>query len=131
MEDLLAVLDRGHAAAGEAVAVAAAIDEVDDRRIEVAALQEVGVQRVRHLRASPRCVGRAQRLAEHLAAEHLRGADVAARAAEQVILEPLELEQPEQLGEPRVHQAAATPSRFCMAGLVVVYCRNCFLAGYR
>ena len=23
----------------------------------------------------------------------------------------------------------ATPSRFCMIGLVVVYCRNCFLSG--
>jgi hypothetical protein len=26
---------------------------------------------------------------------------------------------------------AMTPKRFCIAGLVVVYCRYCFLAGYK
>ena len=70
-------------------------------------------------------------LAEHLAAEDLRAADVAAHAAEQIDLELFELEQAQQLGKAGMHQAVATPRRFCMAGLVVVYCRNCFLAGYR
>ena len=26
-------------------------------------------------------------------------------------------------------QGAATPNRFCITGLVVVYCRNCFFSG--
>ena len=30
-----------------------------------------------------------------------------------------------------VVQELATPSRFCMIGLVVVYCRNCFFSGNR
>src|ERR1700722_18306407 len=72
-----------------------------------------------------------QALSQYLAAEHLRAADVAAHAAEQVDLEPFEFQQAQQLGETGMHQAVATPRRFCMAGLVVVYCRNCFLAGYR
>src|SRR5262249_11839089 len=130
-EDLCSVLDRSHAPAAEAVAIAAAIDEIDDRRVEVAPLQEVGVQRMHYPLLSDGRVRSAQRLTEHLAAEYLRGTDIAARAAEQVVLESLELEQIDQRGEPRVHQAATTPSRFCIAGLVVVYCRNCFLAGYR
>ena len=54
VKDLLAVLDRCHAAAGEAVAIAAAIDEVDDRRVEIPALEEVGVQRMHHAVRSPR-----------------------------------------------------------------------------
>jgi hypothetical protein len=29
------------------------------------------------------------------------------------------------------HSAAATPKRFCMIGLVVVYCKNCRFSGNR
>ena len=76
-------------------------------------------------------VGSPQTLPQHLAAEYLRTADVAAHSAKQVDLEPFQLQQPQQLGKAGVHQAVATPRRFCIAGLVVVYCRNCFLAGYR
>src|SRR5580658_6268930 len=76
-------------------------------------------------------VCRPQRLTEYLTPKHLRTADVAAHAAKDVDFEPLQLEYLHQVGEMRLHQAVATPSRFCMAGLVVVYCRNCFLAGYR
>jgi hypothetical protein len=46
VEDLVAVLDRHNSAAREAAAVAAPVDLVDDRRLEVAAPQEIGVQRV-------------------------------------------------------------------------------------
>jgi hypothetical protein len=76
--------------------------------------------------------GRRQRLSEHLPAEDLRAADVAALAAEQVVLEPLELEQLQQIGQSPIgrHQSG-TPSRWCITGLVVVYCRNCFFCGYR
>ena len=44
---------------------------------------------------------RLQRLAEHLPAEHLRAAGVAALAAKQVDLEPFELELLLQVGESR------------------------------
>ena len=73
-------------------AVAAAVHLVDDRRIEVAAAQEIRVQRV-HGAALDGAAGGRERLPEHLAAEDLRAADVAALAAEQVHLEPLEVEQ--------------------------------------
>src|ERR1700728_998690 len=76
-------------------------------------------------------VGGPQALPQHLAAEHLRAADVAAHAANQLVLEPCQRQQPQQLGKTWMHQAVATPRRFCIAGLVVVYCRNCFFAGYR
>ena len=135
MEDLLAVLDGDDATVRETRAVATAIHFVDDRRVEVAAAQEIGVQRV-HQPPLDRSARRLQRLAEHLSAEHLRAADVATLAAEQVLLEPLELEQADQVGEQLVHPGrrsaqALTPSRFCMIGLVVVYCRCTFFAGFR
>ena len=47
---------------------------------------------------------RLQRLAQHLPAEHLRAAGVAALAAKQVDLEPFELELLLQVGEALVHQ---------------------------
>jgi len=44
-------------------------------------------------------------LPQHLPAEHLRGADVTALAAEQVDLELLELEQRQQIGQALIHGA--------------------------
>ena len=127
------MLDRDHAPAGEAAAVAAAVHLEHDRHVEVAAAQEIRVQRV-HLPALHRARGGHQRLPEHLAAEHLRRADVAALAAKQVVLDPLEVEQLQQLRQARWpsvtrHSGGATPSRSCMIGLVVVYCRNCLFSG--
>ena len=77
---------------------------------------------------------RHQRLAKHLAAEDLRRADVAAFAAEKIVLEPLEIEQFQHLRKTRVHglrfqSGGATPSRSRMIGLVVVYCRNWRFSG--
>ena len=110
VEDLLAVLDGDDAAVGEAVAIEAAVDFVDDRRVAVAAPQEVGMQRVHHARLDRRR-RRRQRLAEHLPAEDLRAADVAALAAEQIDLELLELEQLQQIREALIHGASAPRSR--------------------
>jgi hypothetical protein len=42
-----------------------------------------------------------QRLPKHLAAEHEAGADIAALAAEQVVLQPLELQQLDQFVDVR------------------------------
>ena len=75
------MLDRDDAPVRKAAAVASAINLVDDRRVHVAATQEIRVQRVRDP-ALDRVLRGRQRLAQHLAAEHLRAADVAAVAAE-------------------------------------------------
>ncbi len=46
VEDRLAVLDRDHAPGGERLAVADAVDLIEDRRVRVSSAQEVRVQRV-------------------------------------------------------------------------------------
>jgi len=122
---------------GEMLAVQRPVHLVDDRGIEISAAQEVGMQRVDRA-AFRRCGGRDQSLTQHLAAENLRTADVPAFAAEQVQLEPFESHHLDQIVEQLIHQippecasdsTAATPKRFCMMGLVVVYCRNCRFSG--
>jgi hypothetical protein len=50
---------------------------------------------------------RRQRLPEHLAAEYLRAADVPAVTAEDVVLDTLELEQMDQVGEYKMHVVAS------------------------
>ena len=67
----------------------------------IAGAHEIGVQRMRTAAAGAafhRGLRRRQGLAQHLAAEDVLGADVAALAAEQVVLEALEAEQVDQLG---------------------------------
>ena len=54
------------------------------------------MQRVRVARIVDGLLRRGQGLAEHLAAEHVFGADVAALAAEQVVFEALQREQVDQ-----------------------------------
>ncbi len=110
---------------------------VDNGRIEIAAAQKICVQRV-HRAVIRGCGGRHQGLTQHLPAEYLRTADVPALPAKQIHLEPLERHHLDQILEQLIHQippefesdsVTATPRRFCMMGLVVVYCRNCRLAG--
>jgi hypothetical protein len=62
-------------------AVARPVDFVDDGRVEVAAPQEVSVQRVHHAILDGGGGGH-ECLTQHLSAEHLRTADVPALAAE-------------------------------------------------
>ena len=109
------------------MAIAAAIHLIDDGTIEIAAAQEIGVQRM-HVEAIDRVVRRHQCLTEHLSTIDLWTADVATLAAKQVDLESLEFELPQQIDHAYVHDAV-TPKRFCITGLVVVYCRNCFFSG--
>ena len=85
------MLDRDDAPRGEALAVADAVDLVDDRNLRIAAEQEIGVQRMRQ-RVLDGAGGGDQRLADHLAAEHALPADLRARAAEQIDLELFEIE---------------------------------------
>ena len=127
-ENLLTVLYGDHTPRRERVAVTAAIDLIDDRSIEVTAAQKISVQRVDFEIVDSLICGH-ERLTEHLAAVDLRTADVTALAAKQIDLEALELELFQQIGDTNVH-VPATPSRFCITGLVVVYCRNCFFSGY-
>src|SRR5690606_378735 len=93
VEDRLAVLDRDHAAHRKAATVARALDVVDDRLLDVARTQEVGVRRMRAACAVDRLLRGREGLAEHLAAEYVARADVAALAAEQVVLEAFEGQQ--------------------------------------
>src|SRR5690606_37346640 len=96
VEDGPAVLDGDHAPHGEAAAVARAVDLVDDGGRDVAAAQEVRVQRMRHASVH-RVVRRRQGLAENLPAENLRAADVPALAAKNVVLYALEAQQPQEI----------------------------------
>ena len=94
------MLDRHDAPAREAAAIATAINVKHDRHRQVSAPKEIGMQRV-HL-AVLDCARRGdQRLTKHLASEYLGCADVAALAAEQVVLDPLEIEQLQHFREAR------------------------------
>jgi hypothetical protein len=92
------VLDRHDPPGAETPAVPAAVDIVDDRRIVVARAEKIGMQRVR-LKFVHGLAGRQQGLRQNLSAEHPLGADVTARAAEQVVLKRFELHQPQQFIE--------------------------------
>ena len=107
VEDRAPALDRGDAARGEALAVARAVDLIEDGGLRIARAQEVGVEGVRRV-ALDRASGGGQRLAEHLPAEDALRAFLRAAAAEQVHLQLFEIEDPEQrverLGHARLSQ---------------------------
>ena len=95
-KDRMAVLARGDAPCGEALAVADAVDVVDDRNLGIARQQEIGVHGMRRS-CLHRAHGGDQRLADHLAAEHALPADLRGAAAEQIHVERLEVEKIEQV----------------------------------
>ena len=103
----MAVLARGDAPRGEALAVAHAVDVVDDRHLGIAGQQEIGVHRMRRRGRLDRAHRRDQRLADHLAAEHALPADLRRAAAEQVDLELLEIEDGEQVVDGGGHRRRA------------------------
>ena len=93
----MAVLDRHDAAGDKALAVADAVDLVDDRNARIAGPEEIGVQRMR-LAIRLDGAGRGdQRLAEHLAAENALPTIFRAATAEEVVLERLQVEDAEQV----------------------------------
>jgi hypothetical protein len=110
-QDRLAVLDRGHAAHRKAVAVAGAVHVEDDRRLDVARAQEIGVQRMHAPAFFDRLLRCRQRLAQDLPAEHVFGADVAALAAEQVVFESLEREQGDEVRKRQLRSCGAPEGR--------------------
>ncbi len=105
IEDLFAVLNRGHSAAGKALPVATAIHKIDNRRVEVATPQKIRVQGVHNAVLINRGVGGLQCLAEHLTSVYLRTANVAAGTAKNVHFDPFKLQQAQQAGETLVHVA--------------------------
>jgi hypothetical protein len=92
-EDRLPVLDRNHAPGGEALAVANAIDLVDDGYLRVTAEQKVGVQRMRRTAGGiDGATGGDQRLADHLPAEDTLPTHLRRAAAKQIHFQLLEIE---------------------------------------
>src|SRR5690606_26108679 len=81
------------------------------RSSDLAGAQEVGVQRMRVAVVVERGLRRRQRLAEYLAAEHVLGADVAALAAEEVVLEPFQRQQVDEFRNGGCHCGEYTGSR--------------------
>jgi len=92
------MLDRDHPAGGEALAIADAIDLVDDRHLGVAGEQEIRVQRMgRPAGHVDGAAGRHQRLADHLSTEHALPPHLRRAAAKQVHLERFEVEDSKQI----------------------------------
>ncbi|BFO21735.1 hypothetical protein SHKM778_81230 [Streptomyces sp. KM77-8] len=97
MEDRLAVLDRDHPTGGEGASVADAVDGVDDRGAGVAGAQEVRVQGVGGPVLGDGPPGGDQRLRRDLPAEDAGDDGAAGVAAEDVLLDLLEVEQIEEI----------------------------------
>ena len=95
VEDRAPVLDRDDAAGGEALAVARAVDLVEDGRLRIPRAQEVGVEGVRRIPLD-RAAGGDQGLAQHLPPEDALRALLRAAAAEEVHLQLFEIEDSEQ-----------------------------------
>ena len=92
----VAVLHGDDPPGGEGPPVAHPVDVVDDRDVGVAGADEVGVQRVHGPVRLDRAAGGDQRLPGHLAAEHPLPGRLRADSAEDVLLDLLEVEQPDQ-----------------------------------
>ncbi len=106
VEDGLAVLHRDDASGGETSAIADGVDHVDDRMLRVAGAQEVPVQAVHRAPFGDGLLGGGERLSEHLSPEHPTPAEVLALAPEDVLLDPLQAKDLDQLGEYITHLAS-------------------------
>src|SRR5690606_25551567 len=92
VEDLLALLDREHAARGEAMPVARALDLVEHRARRIAWADEIGLQRVADA-VLDRLVGGRERLGDDLAAENAGAVFRRGKAAEEVFFDRLQRER--------------------------------------
>jgi hypothetical protein len=101
-QDRLAVLDCLHAPCREMVAIADAIDFVNDRQFHIARPQKIRMQRMRHA-AFDRARRRHQRLADHLSAEYAFAAEIARLAAKQVHFQRFEIEQCDEVLQRAIH----------------------------
>ncbi len=107
------MLDRVAAPRREALAVAQAIDLIDNRRRGVAGQKEIGVQRMRRA-ALDRPRRGDERLRDHEPAEDALPADLRAAAAIDVFLDLLKIEDGQKIGDGFGHDAAGS----CCGGLV-------------
>ena len=73
--------------------------------IRIAGTQEIGMQRM-HGTVVDGCIGRLQRLPEHLTTEHSAVSRVAALPFESIRIEALELQYLQYIGEQRIHMEA-------------------------
>jgi hypothetical protein len=106
VEDRLAVLDRDDPPRGERAAVAHPLDLVEDRHRRIAGAQEVGVQRVDVAgRVVDRPCRRHQRLAGHLAPEDALALLLWGDPSEEVHLDGLEIEHPDEVVDRRLRHA--------------------------
>ena len=103
----MAMLARGDAPGGEALAVPHAIHVVDDRDLGVAGQQEVSVHGMRRAARIDRAHGGDQRLPDHLTAEHALPADLRTAAAKQVHFQRLEIEEVEEILDGGCHETRA------------------------
>ena len=96
-EDRVTMLDRDDAAGDKTLAVADAVDLVDDRNRGIAGPQKIGVQRMRFSIRLDSAARRDEGLAQNLAAENALPADIRAATAEKVVLERLQVEDAEKV----------------------------------
>ena len=96
------MLDRHHASHGKTATVARTVDLVNDRCLDIAAPQEIGMQGVRPAIFDGVVRGR-QRLPDNLSAEDLGAANVAALAAKDVVVYAFEFEKLDDVFQNRVH----------------------------
>src|SRR5262249_32754502 len=104
-EDRVAVLDRGDAPRGVALAVAQALNLVDDRNLWIARQDEIAMDGIGQP-SLPGAAGRDHRLSDHLTAEYPLPARLRAVAAEQIHLERLEIEDGDQVDQAFGHWRA-------------------------
>lgn len=115
-KDRMPVLAGGDAAGGEALAVANAVDVVDQRHLRVAGQDEIGVHRMRRAARIDGSHGSHQRLPDHLTPVDALPARLRRAAPEQVHLERLEIEDVEEVfdggwhGSYRIGRMAAQPA---------------------
>ena len=115
----LAVLDRDDAAGGEALAVADAVDLIDDRHLGIAAEQEIGVQRMRRPCATSSTVRQAATSAWPITwPPNTRCQPTCGlAAAKQIHLERFEVEDREQVFESRWTWELAVMARSIIGGI--------------
>ena len=104
VEDRLPTLDRHHSPRREALAIPDRVDLVDDRPLRVPHPQEVRVQRVRGAIRRDGLDGGRERLPENLPTEDLPPPQILGLAAEEVLLDPLERQQVQELAEHGSHR---------------------------
>src|SRR5512136_1635605 len=106
----MSMLTCGDAPRRKALAIAHAIDVVDDRYFGITRQQEVGVQGMRRPAFNSAHRGH-QCLSNHLAAKYALPADLRRAAAEQVHFQRFEIENVEQILDGGGHEAARNRSK--------------------